>query len=193
MLLAIMCSGCTRRVWFTQPMREAYTLGLAADHGESAVPKDTKAALEEITGSPAELQYFVSDRLVLQREVTSRDDSVTQGRIRVRKGRFIERVVVRRGTPGVATTWGDDWVEISFEEGSALRFDLGATQHGEASDIYSLHTADAEGPPKVRLGEQEYEVHRGATARLRVRKNDRTKKKKRRHVLRGRKIDSAKE
>lgn len=178
-------SGCAHRIWFTQPLRESYELGVLPPHGALTADTDTKPAR-----TPAELQYFSSQRIVLEREVTSQDDSLARGRIRVRRGRFIERIVVRRGTPGIATAWGDNWVAISFEEGTALRFDLGdPDQLGERGDVYNLrNTTDAEGRAEAGFGEHRYQVKVGSAAQLKVRRDAKTKRRWKRKVLRGRRV-----
>ena len=169
-------------------MREAYELGLVAQH--HTMPPGQRAEPRTPRRSPAELQYFVSDRLVLQREVTSRDDTLAHGRIRVRRGRYIEQIVVRRGTPGVAVKWNDSSIDISFEEGTSLTFDLGPQEEGtHTQDIYRLHgTKNEQGQLEVAVDGKMYTVRSGSRARLRVRREDKLKRKTARRVMRGRRI-----
>lgn len=222
-------TGCVRSVWFTQPMREAYEIGvvsspmggdalasaeLEATEDPAQDPSDTPAGATPADGvdplpasdesapasiapqeqparSPEQLQYFVSERLVLQRAVTSRDGAVAQGRIKVRRGRFVEQVVVPRKTPGVAVDWGDDWVAVSFEADSAIVFGLDDERGAIDSDVYHLRTRrDPQGGPStVSMRGEQYEVRHGHHARLMVRRDSRTKRSRRRRVMRGRTLE----
>ncbi len=186
----IAATGCTRTAWFTQPMRESYELGVIPGSEGNEAPDDAAQRRDTVPArTPAELQYFVSERLVLQREVTSRDDSLARGHIRVRRGRFIDQVVIRRKTPGIAVDWGDDWVAISFEEGSSIVF---ATEPGSGrGDVYHLkeEVDPRGGRAGVEMAGRRYRVRSGRSARLEVRRNSKTKRSKKRTVLRGRKIE----
>lgn len=229
--LLMSATGCVRSVWFTQPLRETYEIGVvsspmggdalaeaAPEHSpptpeDAPIPEDGSALASEDAAAPSsdspatssdpiapqesparspdELQYFVSERLVLQREATSRDGAVAQGHIKVRRGRFIEQVIVRRKTPGVAVDWGDDWVAVSFEADSAVVFGLDDTQGVADGNIYHLRTRrDPQGgPATVTMRGQQYEIRSGHNARLMVRRDSRTKRSRRRRVMRGRTLE----
>lgn len=49
----------------------------------------------------SQIQFFLSEDLVLTRERSSGSTSIVQGQVRVRDGRKIEELVFERGTPGV--------------------------------------------------------------------------------------------
>lgn len=196
-------TGCTHRVWFTQPIREAFELGLH----EGTVAGEAAHGRDNTGHAPDELQYFVSERIVLLRDVTARKSKLSRGRIIQRRGRYFERVIVRRGTPGIAVDWGPDWVAISFEKGTRLYFDL---VHGERSmqpghdrepagffgeslpsTYYQLRTVQApDGTEAVEFDGQLY-MPEGSTAlaRLKVRRSDWTNYHHARRVLRGRRVD----
>lgn len=193
-------TGCTQRIWFTQPIREGFELGVAPD-------PEAEADLSQPGRAPSELQYFVSDRIVLEREARSRAEGITHGRIHVRRGRYVEEVLVRRGTPGVAVDWGPDWVAISFEKGSSLIFDLverDDDEPGHNRDVasfrgedlpatyYRLRTrADDQGDGEVvDFGGQTYRAVGSTTsARLKVKRTDWAQHRRSRRVMRGRRID----
>lgn len=196
-------SGCTHRVWFTQPIREAFEIGVheADPEGEAGLGKPGA------THTPAELQFFLSERIVLEREVTSRHDGLARGRIVARRGRWVERVIVHRGTPGIAVDWGPDWVAISFEKGTRLHFDLvesasanrpgvdrePAGLFGEdlPSSWYQLRTiADDELGTVVEFDGKRYTPASGSDgARLKIRRLSWTENHRTRRVLRGRRVD----
>lgn len=201
--IAASMTGCTRRVWFTQPMREAFELGLH----EGTVAGEAANGRDNTGHAPDELQYFSSERIVLMRDVTARRSQLSRGRIVQRRGRYFERIIVRRGTPAVAVDWGPDWVAVSFEEGTRLHFDLvhaarseqpgddrePAGFFGEAfpSTYYQLRTVKApDGSDAVEFDGQLYAPDgASAQARLEVRRSDWTNYHRARRVLRGRRID----
>lgn len=197
-------SGCTHRVWFTQPIRESFELGMheADPAGEAGLGKDPSGH------TPGQLQYFLSERIVLEREATSRHDALAHGRVIARHGRYIERVIVHRGTPGVAVDWGPDWVAISFEKGTRLVFDLvetaSANQPGVdrapagllgeelPSSYYQIRTVDDpdNGRKAVEFDGKLYEpAVETAAARLKIRRFSRTQNHRTRRVLRGRRVN----
>jgi hypothetical protein len=182
-------------------MRERLELGVA-------VPSTTgEAGLGgPPSRTPADLQYFVSERIVLERAVASRHDKLARGRIVVRNGRLVERVIIRRGTPGVAVDWGPDWIAVSFEQGTRLVFDLvqdttlaepghdhapaGPDEAALARTSYKLRTRKLPDRPRtVTFDGAEYEPANATEhARLLVRRNAWTSHRFTRRVLPGRKI-----
>ena len=201
--LAAASLGCTTHVFLSQPMREAYELGVVR-----APADDVAGGLDRAPArSPADLQYFTSERIVLEREVDSHDASLAHGRIVVRRGRLVERVIVRRGTPGVAVDWGPDWIAVSFEEGTRLVFELvhakdftapgrdrepdGFVGTDPSRTYYRLRTRqDPEGRTVVEFGGRPYEpVGESASAQLQAKRNAWTTHRFSRRVLRGQRID----
>ncbi|MCA9648399.1 MAG: hypothetical protein H6712_06530 [Myxococcales bacterium] len=184
-------AGCAQGVWLTQSLREGYELGLAP---RSAGPPATEGSLDDASSrsrTPAALQYFVSERVVLQRDLVSRDAAIERGRIRVKRGRLVEQVVIRAHTPGVAVDWGRSWVAVSFEEGSALVFALdGSDGRAEQEETYHLRTlSDPDGrSPRATLAGRNYRVRQGRDARLEIRRETKTKRSRRRSVQRGRRL-----
>ncbi len=190
MLSLLLCAGCTRRVYFSESIRDGLELGAGAP-GE----QDPEAG--------SGLQYFASHRILLQREISSRNEKITGGRIVVRKGRLLEQVLIRRGTPGIAIDWGEDWVAVSFEKGSQLIFERSDPADGSGPhpppdlqglagprNVYRIRTQSAEsGPSTVRFDGHDWElVSSHGRATLQVKRNALGSKKRRRRVLRGRRL-----
>ncbi len=76
--------------------------------------------------SEAELkkvQFYLSEDIVLRREVTKGGSRIESGTIKVVNGSKVEEVVIRKGTPGVITFMPKhDRFAVSFEEGNDERF-----------------------------------------------------------------------
>jgi hypothetical protein len=76
------------------------------------------------------LQYYLSDRVVLERVASDGTGKVDRGRLIVRSGTTINQVVVESGTRGAVEPTarigpfgaGEDAIEVSFQRGAPLRF-----------------------------------------------------------------------
>ena len=73
-----------------------------------------------------QLQFRISDRIILQREVLDTDKEVTPGHTLKRvKGKLIEEVVFPRGTPCIAVNVHRNSLDIAFEPDTYLSFTTG--------------------------------------------------------------------
>jgi hypothetical protein len=68
------------------------------------------------------LQFYVCPELVIERELTLSETGITSGRLIRKQGRMINQVVIPKWTPGVAVNTSENYLAISFEEGTALAF-----------------------------------------------------------------------
>ena len=70
-----------------------------------------------------DIQFYLSEDLVLSRERKAGSTKIVQGRVRVENGRDIEEVVVKRGTPGVVLfSPKDGHLAIGFDPSDDSRF-----------------------------------------------------------------------
>ncbi|HMM12286.1 MAG TPA: hypothetical protein PKE03_09370 [Bacteroidales bacterium] len=74
--------------------------------------------------SPEQVQYYNDRKFILQRNVTRDEARVMGGKVKFVNGQYVERVVIRKMTPGVCEEYGPDFMNISFESGDNrwLRF-----------------------------------------------------------------------
>ena len=186
-LTAALLSGCVSRIQFTHSMRQ----GLRASTTEEAAEVQ-----------PGSFQYYVSRRIVLERALSSRKERIARGRIVLRKGRLLEQVIVRRGTPGIALDWGPDWIDVSFADGTALRFahnpKTGHDSHGDPDlweqrsldGVYRLQATRKTGVGSVVEFDGGQWTPSGTTmsAYLLIKRNSLTTHHRRRKILRGRRL-----
>jgi hypothetical protein len=71
------------------------------------------------------LQYYVSHRITLRRELESGGSQVSGGQLRLVLGKTIEEVVIEEHTPGVAVKVDDHTMAVSFQPGSSMLFVVG--------------------------------------------------------------------
>lgn len=94
-------TGCASQVPFTHELRTQHDLS---------------------TEDLQHLQFYVSDDIVLRREVRTKDRTIDDGRLRLHAGKQVEEVVIHEGTPGVAVAVGSSAIVISFDDASNLVF-----------------------------------------------------------------------
>ncbi len=86
----------------------------------------------------SKIQYYLSDDIVLERQVRENQSSIVLGEIVLRDGRKVERLVFPKKTPGVFVRQiGADKMAISFEAGKDDRF-LVFTPHPRRQHTYTL-------------------------------------------------------
>lgn len=92
-------SSCSNKLsYFTQDLQERY--------------RWTDDELKKI-------QFYVSQDIVLKRELTGGSTDIVSGKIKIEDGRQIEEVVIRKGTPGAFLfSPKDERFAIGFEENS---------------------------------------------------------------------------
>src|SRR5690606_16875218 len=90
------------------------------------------------------IQFYLSDDIVLNRQLRQGESTIDQGRITVRDGRRVEEIVFRSGTPGVYVfSPGDQKLAISFERGEDRYLIFGPSSRSRrggrgGSGIYGL-------------------------------------------------------
>ena len=75
------------------------------------------------------LQYYISDRIVLERVAIGGHHTIERGKLIDRHGTLVERVVIEFATPGIVEpssrvggSGSADAIEVSFVRGAPLRF-----------------------------------------------------------------------
>ena len=70
-----------------------------------------------------QIQFYLSDDIVMRRELSGSLSEIRSGDIKMIDGRKIEEIVIRRGTPGVFLfSPKSDRFAVSFEEGDDQRY-----------------------------------------------------------------------
>ena len=80
------------------------------------------------------IQFYLSDDIVLHRQLRQGESTIDQGRISVRDGRRVEEIIFQEGTPGVFVfSPGDDKMAISFERGDDRYLIFGPTSRSRGN------------------------------------------------------------
>ena len=140
------------------------------------------------------LQYYVSNSIILQRELSRGDVGVTPGHtLRVVNDKRVEEVVILPKTPGIALRMQADGnsLETSFEEGKNLIF-CTLRSNGGHGDLFRLCGQEWDGLVlKVDYGGLRYgTVGPSADAYLMIDLNNLNNFKKNTRVVKGRRLPS---
>jgi len=69
-----------------------------------------------------EIQFYLSKDITLYRDYTSGGSRIESGEIKIVKGRKVEKIVIKKGTPGVALFQPKGKLAVSFEDNQDDRF-----------------------------------------------------------------------
>jgi len=140
-----------------------------------------KEKIENSTVKLEDVQFYNSERIKLQR-VLPKTEKVAEaaGKIKFRKGEFIETLILRRNTPGVYVSQDEDRIFAAFEKGGnlALPFRLNG-------GYYVLDNRYADDKYLVTYDGKDYELLKGHKAFVMLKKKSRFVTDKKRRYLRG--------
>ena len=133
------------------------------------------------------LQFYVSDPIFLNQSISSGETEVVRGKLVLKSGKFVEEVIVNRGTPGIAVDVEDQLVRVSFEEKTSMGFVSGVAAD---PDKYFLQMEKNEaGRSAVKFAGAWYVPRdNAALAHLMIAKGDLSDVVNKRRILPGRRI-----
>ena len=103
------------------------------------------------------IQFYLSQDIVLEREIRQNSSEIVMGEIVMRDGREVDRIIFKAGTPGVLVQQGrQERLAISFETGDDSRF-LVFTPHPKRNGTFVLSARNWEkGSGQVNYGGSYY-------------------------------------
>lgn len=137
------------------------------------------------------IQFYLSDDIVLKKQIKEGSSEIVRGKIKMENGRQIEEILIRRGTPGVLLfSPKSNRLAVSFEDGGKDLF-LMFGPNPKAGNRYVLLASDWDKRRgKVTYdGRQYYVDSRSAFSGLQVDLRRIKKTQVRSRVAKGRKID----
>lgn len=187
--MGLSSTGCVQHIALRDGMRSNYPYAPEGQEPLTAEGKPQKGI--------DDLQLFTSDRIMLRRRHRHGDRRVKGGKIVTRKGKLVEEVVVWAKTPGVVVDAGDSWLDVSFAEGTQMRFTVVERRDPDSGDpertVYRLdHEVDGKGRPWVAFeGHRWRPADRSTAATLMVRRKAHGSFRWRRTRLRGMRVGEA--
>lgn len=93
-------------------------LYLSSCSSKQILTHDLKESAEAAGIDMKNIQYYTDHRILLSREISSSSASVRSGKVKFKQGKYINIIKIRKGTPGICTSYDTDQINISFEQGS---------------------------------------------------------------------------
>jgi hypothetical protein len=158
---------------------------------KSYFTSDVRIRLEKNHISTEKLQFFIDRSVELRREVASRDAKVTDGKIKLVNGKYVNIIKLKKGTPGVCTGFYSSSLNIAFESGDGQYLPFGLPAYG-TSNIYQVMAQNwINGTGKVMYEGNAYYIQPGGIeARLLIDKSIIDKFDVKTRTMKGRKVDS---
>jgi hypothetical protein len=158
---------------------------------KSYFTSDVRLRLERNHISTEKLQFYIDRNVELRREVSSRDAKVTDGKIKLVNGKYINIVKLKKGTPGVCTGFYTNSLNVSFENGAGQYLPFGVPEYG-TNNIYQIMAQNwINGTGKVMYEGNTYFIQPGGVeARLLIDKSIIDKFDVKSRTMHGRKVIS---
>ncbi|MEC4673556.1 MAG: hypothetical protein VST68_05160 [Nitrospirota bacterium] len=133
------------------------------------------------------LQFYVSDPIHLHQSLSSGETEVMGGKLVTKHGKFVEEIIVNKGTPGVAVKVEDQILRISFEEKTSMAFVKGMAP--DPDKFFLQLEKDLEDKNAVKFAGSWYASRdKAALAHLLIAKGNLSEVVNKRRVLPGRRI-----
>ncbi|MBS4059588.1 MAG: hypothetical protein KG029_04260 [Bacteroidetes bacterium] len=84
-----------------------------------------------------DIQFYNSHEIVLERNLSYEDTKVAAGKISFENGQYVERIIIKKRTPGVCEFYDESAIDVSFEQGEnrQLKFVLNPKLHYQVSAL----------------------------------------------------------
>jgi hypothetical protein len=167
----IYVNGCSSRIPFTYYMKEEYKL--------------TPSELQS-------LQFYNAKKITLQRELLADDRNIAKGKLITKSGKYIDEIIIKANTPGIAVLSGENWISISFEEGTSLNYLSDEKYRENWKGKYALGGEKWENNIGTILfaGKEYLAIHKSGDTFLLIDKKSLEKIEKTKKILKGRTLDN---
>jgi hypothetical protein len=99
---------------------------------------NTRKLIEAKSIPLSKIQFYVDRDIVLERDVSSGEAEVKSGKVTIENGKTINRIVLRKNTPGICTNIRPNSLDISFETGDGKSIIFSEVANGKPSDPYQI-------------------------------------------------------
>ena len=140
------------------------------------------------------IQYYTARKIILRREISSSNTIVKSGKVKLKQGKYINIIKIKKGTPGICVNTQKQRLNISFDRKSdsyipfQIKSDTIFSTNKDTLKLsitteffYNLPTGSF-----INYDDETYRVDSGS--RIKVKKNTFKSKKVKKKKLRGRKL-----
>jgi len=161
----LIMGSCNSTIYFTQEMRNNLN--------------ENRLELEDV-------QFYVSRKLVLKRNLTYDETKIARGEIKFENGQYVEEIVIPKNTHGIALDKGGNWINVAFEQG--VNRDLKFVMNSES--LYQITALDwNDNYGKIKYDTLYYYLDPGGDeALLKVKKEEIYNFQKKKRVVKGRTV-----
>lgn len=157
---------------------------------------DTRNKVEQKSIPVDRLQYYIDKDVELRRELSSGDATVRAGKVIIENGKYINIILLKKGTAGVCTGIHKNALDIAFENGDGRNLTFTVSRRAGTGDIYSLDADkwmkpynSAEVGKITYAGEVYFMRFAGTRPKLMIKKTASDKYEVDKRVMSGRKIE----
>lgn len=100
---------------------------------------DTRNKVEAKSITLDKLQYYIDKDVELKRELSSGTASVKSGKVIIENGKYINLILLKKGTKGVCTGINNNSLDISFEEGNSSSLTFSSAKRSGMNAVYILN------------------------------------------------------
>ncbi|MEE4197545.1 MAG: hypothetical protein V2I54_07870 [Bacteroidales bacterium] len=152
LILSIIISSCTPKVYFTSEIRER---------------------VEGANISLKDLQYYNDVKLTLKRELESGKTQVESGEVKLENGKYIHYIILKPKTPGVCKHIYSNQLSIAFEQGPNKILDFGKPKGGYDFSPYQIYANEWNNNVGMIMyeGKEYYIQPNGSHAKLMIKKS----------------------
>lgn len=65
-----------------------------------------------------DVQFYVSRKIVLKRNLTYEETKIARGEIKFENGKYVEEIIIPKNTQGVAIDYKNNEINVAFERGN---------------------------------------------------------------------------
>ena len=165
LFISIVFTSCNSTIYFTQ---------------------ETRNNLNENSLKTEDVQFYVSEKLILKRNLTYDETKIARGEIRFENGQYVEEIIIPKNTQGVAVELKWNSIDVAFEQG--INRDLKFVLNEE--NIYQITALKWDNNyGKVKYDTLYYYLEPGSDgALLKVKKSDVFNFQKKKRIVKGRTV-----
>ncbi len=126
-------------------MKNLYSLAIicivglsACSSSKSYFTEDTRSKVEARSIEVDQLQYYIDKDVELRRELASGDAKVKSGKVIIENGKYINLILLKKGTGGVCTYIGNNSLDIAFEAGENKNLKFTSSSRSGSNAVYRL-------------------------------------------------------
>lgn len=137
-----------------------------------------------------QIQFYTDQKIILTRELSSEKARLQEGKVKHRNGKNIQRIKLKKNTPGVLKKADPSSIEIAFEKGRTLRFGASIKEENDFEKSYQLLIDSLLYGDKglIWYGGKRYTIENGIHTQIKIKSNRRFSRKVNRKKVKGLRI-----